>query len=212
MQAVPAGESGDDNEEDEDRKCLSPTSSTESLKSVKTNSDIADAATKAFEVYLRGLPHQGQQEDSDNNLTTPKDKSESEDEVNYPTQLPQIHKKKICIGDDDDDSEDHHHSRNADNCIVNEPDTPVRKKGQRGSGLTELTTPSRGGDSDNPFNSPNLVPPPPFVGGSSFGSALPGTMFRLRFIGSLEVEEEFGVGKKEGKGQRKLWWRKPSPK
>lgn len=35
------------------------------------------------------------------------------------------------------------------------------------------------------------------------GSALPGTMFHLRFVGSLEVEEEAGLGKKRRKRPKK---------
>lgn len=41
----------------------------------------------------------------------------------------------------------------------------------------------------------NLSPP--------VGSALPGTMFRLRFIGSLEIDEEIGSGKRRRKRPKK---------
>jgi len=41
----------------------------------------------------------------------------------------------------------------------------------------------------------NISPP--------YGSALPGTMFRLRFIGSLEVDEEIGSGKRRRKRPKK---------
>lgn len=42
----------------------------------------------------------------------------------------------------------------------------------------------------------NLSPP--------CGTALPGTMFRLRFVGSLEVDEEIGSGKRRRKRSKKL--------
>ena len=42
---------------------------------------------------------------------------------------------------------------------------------------------------------PHLSPP--------YGSALPGTMFRLRFVGSLEVEEEVGTGRRRRKRPKK---------
>lgn len=49
---------------------------------------------------------------------------------------------------------------------------------------------------------PGTVPPTANFG-PACGSALPGTMFRLKFIGSLEVDEEVGSGKRRRKRPKK---------
>lgn len=48
----------------------------------------------------------------------------------------------------------------------------------------------------------SIQPPIPHLSPPS-GSALPGTMFRLRFVGSLEVDEEIGAGKRRRKRAKK---------
>lgn len=49
---------------------------------------------------------------------------------------------------------------------------------------------------------PGTLPPSTHFG-PACGSALPGTMFRLKFIGSLEVDEEVGSGKRRRKRPKK---------